>query len=126
MWENSFKDGQPYKELSGWELEDGGTLVLPHDKNTVDKSYNNALKIVRKQDELYAKYKGAYHKIKTHVHTHPTITPNNPIGLSISDLSLIKIVGKPIHILYDSKLYSIDGSYNYKLNRYNFKDLGKW
>ena len=118
MWEKSFKDGKPYKEVSGWVTDDDGVIVLPNDRNTITKSYNDALSVKKFSDGRYVKYGSKWYKIKTHVHTHPS-NSDWGIGVSHGDVQMINYVKSPIHILYKSNLYSVKGFHNYK-------NLGKW
>ena len=36
MWDKSFENGVPKREVSGWELKNGGVIVLPYHKNEID------------------------------------------------------------------------------------------
>jgi RHS repeat-associated protein len=115
MWENSFSEsGAPIREVSGWELEDGNTIVMPHSQNGIDYSVNNYLKVKRINNALKVKFANHWYPILTHVHTHPRVflSPDfyNP-GLSIprkdkmgSDLDMNKIMGRSIHVLYNHQV----------------------
>lgn len=48
------------------------------------------------------------------------------IGLSGADLNMVRFLGAPVQIIYNSSVYSVDGSYNYNLGRYNYENLGGW
>jgi hypothetical protein len=123
MWDNTNNAlGEPLREVSGWELENGDVIVLPYNKNTSKESYNDALKLLSEGDQKYAYvvFKGKTYKIATHVHTHPgTGTPTNPIQLSSSDLNMIENVKAPINIIQNKRVYSVDGTYNYQTRMFN-------
>jgi hypothetical protein len=113
MWDNSFEDGEPIREVSGWELEEGGMIVLPFDKNRIDESRNDALKVIKIRGKRYVQFDGKNYAVATHVHTHPMVAgpAAHPIGLSEADLRLQRQLGSPIHILYDKKVYSVNGTW---------------
>jgi hypothetical protein len=72
MWDNTNNAlGEPLREVSGWELENGDVIVLPYNKNTSKESYNDALKLLSEGNQKYAYvvFKGKTYKIATHVHT---------------------------------------------------------
>lgn len=127
MWDNTNNAlGEPLREVSGWELENGDVIVLPYNKNTSKESYNDALKLLSEGDQKYAYvvFKGKTYKIATHVHTHPgTGTPTNPIQLSSSDLNMIENVKAPINIIQNKRVYSVDGTYNYQTRMFNYREI---
>lgn len=127
MWDNTNNAlGEPLREVSGWELENGDVIVLPYNKNTSKESYNDALKLLSEGDQKYAYvvFKGKTYKIATHVHTHPgTCTPTNPIQLSSSDLNMIENVKAPINIIQNKRVYSVDGTYNYQTRMFNYREI---
>jgi RHS repeat-associated protein len=135
MWDNSFVDGKPYREVSAWELENGDMIMLPYNKNKIDISYNKALKttIGKTTGNRYVYFNGKRYEISTHAHTHPQMVTtqqimkgSNPIGIGPSDLKLQQRIGRPIHILYNRAIYSFPGTYNHEMNMYNFKRIGTW
>lgn len=102
MWDNTNNAiGEPWREVSAWELENGDVIVLPFNKNDKNTSHNNALKIKSDGSKKYGYviFRGKAYKIATHVHTHPGTGPfGNPLQLSQADLDMIKNVQAPIHI----------------------------
>jgi hypothetical protein len=74
------------------------------------------------------KYKGKWYDMATHAHTHPQMakTISHPIGLSKRDLDFQKFIGKPIHILYNKKIYSVNGTYNSRAQVWDYKYIGTW
>gem|GEM_PF-4643029 len=129
MWALSFDNGVPAREVSGWKLTNGGVIVLPSHKNTLTKSYNNALPI---KNNPYGKkdviYNNKRYRIDQHVHTHPQMsTPNtHPIGLSEDDLKMKEYLQRNILILYNERIYESNGKYNWKKEEYEYKDNGTW
>jgi hypothetical protein len=127
MWDNSFEDGNPIREVSGWELEEGGIIVLPFGENIIGMSDNTGLTLSK--PDAYGRrsveFDGKWHKISTHVHTHPKIDTRGLIGLSKvdGDAGMYKFLNRPIHILYNKNLYS--ATYSSK-NRWYYKNLGAW
>ncbi len=128
MWNNSFVDGKATREVSAWELENGDTIMLPYDKNDLTTSYNDALKVVKIDGKRYVQFNGKTYALATHAHTHPSMAgPNaHPIGLSQADLNMQKFIGRPINILYNKGIYSVNGTYNYKAKVWNYKYTGTW
>jgi len=124
MWDFSFKDGVAIREVSAWELENGGTIMLPYDKNELGKSYNNALSISKMDAKgtRYVKYNGKWYAISGHAHTHPSIDPTGKIGLSDADMRVFNQLRKPLTILYDKKIYSVTRG----KNGWNFSNKGTW
>jgi len=134
MWEKSFENGEPVREVSGWELEkcdllpDGGLIMLPLG-NERHESDNSAYPVFRNGGKLFVRFGGVDFEIVTHVHTHPDMVTNpnyHPIGYGKSDANMLNFVGKPINILYNRHIYSVDGTYNKTKNQWNYKDLGTW
>lgn len=127
MWDNTNNAlGEPLREVSGWELENGDVIVLPYNKNTSKESYNDALKLLSEGNQKYAYvvFKGKTYKIATHVRTHPgTGTPTNPIQISSSDLNMIENVKAPINIIQNKRVYSVDGTYNYQTRMFNYREI---
>lgn len=128
MWNNSFVDGKATREVFAWELENGDMIMLPYDKNGLTTSYNDALKVVKIDGERYVQFNGKNYALATHAHTHPSMAgPNaHPIGLSQADLNMQKFIGRPINILYNKGIYSVNGTYNYKAKVWNYKYTGTW
>ncbi len=128
MWDNSFVDGKATREVSAWELENGDMIMLPYDKNDLTTSYNDALKVDKIEGKRYVQFNGKNYALATHSHTHPSMAgPNaHPIGLSQADLNMQKWIGRPINILYNKGIYSVNGSYNYKAKVWNYKYTGTW
>lgn len=81
--------------------------------------------IVRKIIDVFL---GQNYALATHTHTHPSMTESNahPIGLSQADLNMQRWLGCPVNILYNKRIYSVDGTYNYKTKVWNYKYTGKW
>ncbi len=127
MWDNTNNaKGDPWREVSGWELENGDVIVLPFNKNDKYSSYNDALTVKSDGSKMYGYviFNGKTYKIATHVHTHPGTGPsNNPLQISTSDLRMIQKVQGPIHIIQNKTVYSVDGSYNYQTGMYNYKKI---
>lgn len=111
-------------------MSDGSVTVLPFERNGKDFSEWKSLPIYKtKTGRLYLQFNGDKHYIETFIHTHSIEwnNPGNPIGISPSDLNLIKLLKQPIQIIYrDRMIYSVDGSYNYNVNRYNYNVIGTW
>jgi RHS repeat-associated protein len=126
MWNNSFENGIPTREVSAWELENGDLIMLPYDKNGLDYSDNRALKVLStKSGKKYVSFNGKTYAIKTHAHTHPRAA--NGIGLlnnpKSADVRMFNFMGKkPIHILYNHKVYSA----MYWGGEWNWKTIGRW
>jgi hypothetical protein len=121
LWKNSFdENGNPIREVSGWELENGDAIALPYDKNSVSRSYNDALPVRGKAGNLNVEFKGNRYQVGTHAHTHPTVYDRFYFGES--DIKLYNLVNRPIHILYRGNLYNagMNG------NRPWFSNLGPW
>jgi hypothetical protein len=121
LWKNSFdENGNPIREVSGWELENGDAIALPYDKNSVSRSYNDALPVRGKAGNLNVEFKGNRYQVGTHAHTHPTVYDRFYFGES--DIKLYNLVTRPIHILYRGNLYNA-GMHG---NRPWFSNLGPW
>jgi|GEM_PF-1880115 len=112
MWDKSFENGVPIRETSAWELENGGTIMLPYDKNELRTSYNNALPVskIDSNGTRYVKFNGKWYAISGHAHTHPHIDPTGKIGLSTQDIRVYNQIGKPLTILYNKTIYSASHS----------------
>jgi hypothetical protein len=130
MWNKSFDNEYGYsvaaREVSGLVLQSGKVVVMPYYKNTVSQSENSYLET---QDGFrQVKFNNQWYPVLTHIHTHPQFAPakDNPIGLSRRDLRLQQKIGRPIFIIYDRAIYSIDGTYNYEKNMWNFEQLMIW
>ncbi len=127
MWDNSFSDGDPLREVSAWELENGDAIVLPYDKNGLHYSDNSALSVSKanSQGGRMVKFNGKAYAISTHVHTHPSIHSDGGIGLSgmSGDAAMYNFLKRPIHVLYNKSLYS--ATYSAK-GRWYWKNLGSW
>ena len=114
LWESSFdENGNPIREVSGWELENGDAIALPYDKNYIADdgtfvSYNDGLPVRGKPGNLNVEFKGSRYRVGTHTHTHPQSYGLYPKGYSGGpDASMIRLVGKPIHILHRANLYRV-------------------
>ena len=130
MWNNSFDgDGNPIREVSGWELENGGVIVLPYDKNYIAKdgtyiSFNDGLPIGLIKGKPAVAFKGSKYFINTHIHTHPQSYGLYPSGYSGGpDAALIRQLGRPIHILHKLNLYRVGVGKN---GTFWNKNLGTW
>ena len=90
--------------------------------------YNDALKVVKIDGKKYVQFNGKNYALATHAHTHPSIAgPNaHPIGLSQADLNMQAWIGRPINILYNKGIYSVNGTYNHKAKVWNYKYTGTW
>lgn len=103
LWKNSFDaDGNPIREASGWELENGNAIALPFDKNHVAKdgtyvSFNDALDVVPgKFQTKWVQFKGNKYQINTHAHTHPQSYGLYPPGFRGGpDAAMIRFVNNP-------------------------------
>jgi hypothetical protein len=118
MWDNSFENGIPKREVSGWLLRDGGIIVLPFSGNKVGDSYNDALPRSKEYaNGRFVKFEGKWRPIKTHAHTHPSKDPSNGIGLvndeDTGDAKMFNFVRNSLIILYNGNIYSADFS-NYR------------
>ncbi|MGI6073564.1 MAG: RHS repeat-associated core domain-containing protein [Fermentimonas sp.] len=121
MWDNTIKKD---RELSGWELENGGIIVLPFDENTDNVSHNGSLQKSLKTGKYYKSFNCKRYEISTHVHTHPGSGPSdNPIQFSKSDLKMIQKLNTSIHIIQNKRIYSFDGTYNYRTKMWNYKEI---
>jgi hypothetical protein len=105
MWNNSVANGVEY---SAWELTNGSLIVLPSDKNTIDKSYNGTLplKMNAKGKYTHVQFNSIWYPIHTQAHTHPDAGPSNNIGVGESDALLYNRLKNPLTILYNSTIYS--------------------
>jgi hypothetical protein len=124
MWDNSFENGSPKREVSGWELENGNIVVEPYGDNTVTKSTNSLLEM-KGGKGLYSEYNGKIYKIKTNIHTHPSMDPTGGIGLyktSASDIRMYQTINKPLTILYNRTAYSAW----FTKGRWGWSNKGTW
>ncbi len=131
MYKNSIdKNGNAIREVAGWNLSDGGVVVLPFERNGKDFSEWKSLPIYKtKTGRLYLQFNGNKHFIESFIHTHliEWNNPKNPIGISGSDLKLIQLLKQPIQIIYRNRIiYSVDGTYNHSFNTYNYNTVGSW
>lgn len=130
MWNKSFNNGNgrfgPAREVSGFALQSGKTIVMPYHNNTVSQSDNSYLKLQGGFRQV--KFNNQWHPVLTHIHTHPQFAPakDNPIGLSRRDLRLQQTIGRPIFIIYDRAIYSVDGTYDHGKEMWNFEELMIW
>ncbi|MGB3852103.1 MAG: DUF6443 domain-containing protein [Tunicatimonas sp.] len=131
LQKNSFdKNGNPIREVSGWELENGDAIALPYDKNYVTKggtyvSRNDALNVVPgKFNTKWVQFKGTGYQIHTHAHTHPQSYGLYPQGYQGGpDAAMIRFVNNPIRILHNSNLYRVGlGS----SGAFSIQNLGRW
>jgi hypothetical protein len=130
MWENSFTtSGAPIREVSGWELEDGRTIVMPYFKNSLHESDNSYLRTRGNASEV--RFNRDWYRVSTHIHSHPEFRTITNLGLSIpnprnpskgSDLQMIDFLGRPIHLLYGGHLYGVD----FYFGKWEIKNLGTW
>lgn len=126
LWKNSFDaDGNPIREVSGWELENGDGIALDYSENTISKSKWNSLKTGKlKSGGIGVEFNRRIYRAITSAHTHPRndFAPDGSLfvpRLSQSDKIHIDVTGfKTIHILYDRRLW-LTGSGN-------IKNLGSW
>lgn len=129
MYKNSFdENGNPIREVAGWNLSDGGVLVLPFERNGKDFSEWKSLPIYKtKTGRLYLQFNGKKHFIESFIHTHPIEwnNPNNPIGLSSSDITFAtQTIKMPVQIIYrNTMIYSIIPTGG---NSYTVKYIGTW
>lgn len=101
MWDNSFRDGQAWKENFGW-LTTKGVLVLPITKNSkVDESDYKALPTKVVNGKSFVLYNGDWLGIKAMIHTHPG---DKYSGLSAGDLNVTQIYNVPMFALGINKL----------------------
>ncbi len=130
MWNKSFNNEfgnfGPVREVSGFQLQSGKVMVMPYYANKINKAFNNYQETRGNWQEV--KFNNQWHLISTHIHTHPRLAAqkDNPIGLSGDDLDVQRGFGKPILIIYDRAIYSIDGTYNYEKDIWNFEELMIW
>jgi hypothetical protein len=61
------------------------------------------------------------YEISTHVHTHPS---SGGIGLSSGDAQMYDLIRRPIHILYNKKLY--EAIYHGKESGWSYTNKGGW
>lgn len=121
MWNNTVKYN---REISGWELKNGGVIVLPFDKNTNNESNNGSLQRSLKTGKYYKSFNKVRYEISTHVHTHPgSGPPNNPIQFSDFDLRMIQKLNTSIHIIQNKRVYSFDGTYNFQTKMWNYTEI---
>ena len=126
LWENSFdENGNPIREVSGWELENGDAIALPYDKNYTDeggtfRSVNDHLLIRKIKGKLAVQFKRSKYYIDTHTHTHPQSYGLNP---SQADAVLINRINRPIHILHRANLYRVGLRSN---GTFWHNNLGSW
>lgn len=133
MWWKSFQEGKPIREVSGWELQNGGTIVMPYHKNEIGVSHNNFLSHKRTGGRLDVKFGNQWYAVSTHVHTHPQIyrspVPFDP-GLSLpmpgrsgSDLNMFRFLNyTPIHVLYNRRVFVAD----FYMGRWNIVNHFIW
>ncbi len=116
MWNKSFNNEfgnfGPAREVSGWELKGGGTIVMPYYKNLPRKCFNSYQNSRGNSAGLEVEFNGQYYPVETHVHTHPMYNSGN-IGLSGSPQ---KIEGD-YQLLYDLDLDYINVIYNNKIHK---------
>ena len=116
LWENSFdENGNPIREVSGWELDNGDAIALPYDKNHLTPeggaiSYNDGLPLFGKPGKLAVGFKGQEYAIDTHTHTHPLSHRGFYGG---GDIKMVNFVNKGIHILWNRELYWFKSKSNY-------------
>ena len=130
LWENSFdENGNPIREVSGWELENGDAIALPYDKNYTAKngafrSVNDHLTVGKIKGKLAVQFKRSKYYIDTHTHTHPQSYGLYPAGYKGGpDAVLINRINRPIHILHRANLYRVGLRSNGKFWSTN---LGPW
>lgn len=118
MWEKSFHNGKPVREVSGWDLQNGGTIVMPFHNNKLKNSQNDHLPYRRVNGNISVKFGNNWYPVSTHVHSHPQIyrspAPYDP-GLSVpqrgvqgSDLDMNIFINSPIRVLYNRQVFEAD------------------
>ncbi len=130
MWRNSFynENGKfgPAREVSGWELQNGGTVVMPYYRNTLKMSHNDYQKIRGNGAGLEVQFSGVFYPVKTHLHTHADYHGGD-IGMSgrheppearYGDYLLYRNTGLPyLHVLYNGKIYKVSYSYKWEIDK---------
>ncbi len=130
MWSNSFSNGRPIREVSGWELQNGGTIVMPFHRNGLHFSYNDYLEDHGNGANFHVKINDRWYHVSSHIHTHPSYN-NGRIGLTGSsydpagDYGLLMYTGLPyMDVIYNNKIHRV--SYNYYKNIWNVLKIWSW
>ena len=134
MWNKSFynENGRfgPAREVSGWAIKGGKTIVMPYYKNTPKESHNRYQKIRGNGAGLEVQFNGVYYPVKTHVHSHPLYNEGD-IGLSgthipgdqRADYKLFRDTGLPyIHVLYNNKVHRV----SYPYYKWEIEEVWSW
>ncbi len=125
MWDNSFQNGQPIREVSGWDLQKGATIVMPFNNNGIGYSHNDYLGFRRTNNGIDVKFGNSWYTISSHVHTHPQMylypSPYDP-GFSEADIRMNSFTGAPINVLYNRMGFRGD----FFLGRWNILNYWTW
>ncbi len=121
MWMNSFSNGKPIREVSGWELQNGGTIVMPYHENTLRMSKNKWQPV----EKNHVKFNSTWYPIYTHVHTHPSFYLFGNPGLStgaLSDEHMFYRLSVPLHVIYNGHIFEAD----YYQKNWRILRIWKW
>ena len=132
MWKNSFADGVAVREVSAWEIDGEGLIMLPFDKNGLRDSRNNALSLkMDSQGVREVEFNGKWYKVSGHAHTHPEIDPTGYKWMRTGDIPMFnQLNGNRVHnkipltILYDKQIYH--SIYNSRTKLWNSTLQGTW
>lgn len=131
MWNNSFRDGQPWRENYGW-ITDKGIVVLPTEGYELDADGNKLKYYVNENDggspwynlvdRGFVYHNNVAYKILASIHTHPNGRHQTP---SPGDIDFVAEMGTIPHItigtteVWGYKYQGIEGAY-INVSRFNF------
>lgn len=117
MWNKSFDNEYgkfgPAREVSGWDIKGGRTIVMPYYDNGLKRSENNYQNWKGNGAGLEVEFNGVWYPVETHVHTHPdyfggkiglTGSPDNIVG----DYEFFLHTGLDhMNVIYNNKIHKV-------------------